>query len=236
MKFLFIIIFFIPTYFFGQSYVPNSNGQLVRHTNYILSYNEENEQAEWVYYIFKNEMLEKNVSRKDKYILDTNIITGSASKDDYDDSIYNKGHLIPSRDMLFSKEAMIESFLMSNISPQAKLFNNDVWLRLENKVRKWLDIEKELHIFVGDIFSDNLGFIGENRVAIPAYFYKIIFSRKNSKVVGFIIPNKESKSNLIDFVHSIDSIESLTNINFFHQLDEKIQFDLESTDNKGYWF
>ena len=235
MKKLLLILLLLPMIGFGQYYEPSSRGQLVKHTYYSLSYSEENEQAEWVYYKLNPEMLKQKVKRRNNYYLDTNIITHSASKKDYLDQEYHKGHLIPARDMLFSKHAMLESFYMSNIAPQNSSFNQGIWRRLENRIREWVNFEGEMHIVTGGIFSNNLGKIGLNHVTIPAYFYKIIYSEENNKMIGFIIPNKKNSSELKDLAYSVDSIESLTNINFFYQLDDEIENALESDKKTQDW-
>jgi endonuclease G len=235
MKKLLLILLLLPVIGFGQNYEPSLNGQLVRHTYYSLSYSEENEQAEWVYYKLTPEMLKKKVKRRDNYYSDTNIITNSASKKDYIGSKYHKGHLVPARNMLFSNHAMLQSFYMSNIAPQNSLFNNGIWSKLEDRIREWVKSEGEMHIVTGGVFSNNLGEIGSNHVTIPAYFYKIIYSEENNKMIGFIIPNKKNSSELKDLAYSVDSIESLTNINFFYQIDDEIENALESDKKTQDW-
>ncbi len=43
---------------FGQlKFLPSSNGEVVEHTYYSLSYLEEHEQAEWVHYKLNSTML-----------------------------------------------------------------------------------------------------------------------------------------------------------------------------------
>ena len=235
MNKLLLILIALPMIGFGQYYEPSLNGQLVRHTYYSLSYSEENEQAEWVYYKLTPEMLKKKVKRRDNYYSDTNITTNSASKKDYIGSKHDKGHLVPARNMLFSNHAMLQSFYMSNIAPQNSSFNQGIWRRLENIIREWVKSEGEMHIVTGGVFSNNLGKIGSNHVTIPAYFYKIIYSEENNKMIGFIIPNKKNSSELKDLAYSVDSIESLTNINFFYQIDDEIENALESDKKTQDW-
>ena len=130
--------------------------------------------------------------------------------------------------MLFSNHSMLQSFYMSNIAPQNSSFNKGIWLKLENRIRKWVSSEGEMHIVAGGVFSNNLGKIGLNQVTIPSYFYKIVYSEEKNKMIGFVIPNKNNSSDLKDLAFSVDSIESLTNINFFYQLDDAIENTLES--------
>ena len=44
--------------------------------------------------------------------------------------------------MTHSAEAMEETFLMSNISPQLPVFNRGIWKSLEKQVRDWGEKER----------------------------------------------------------------------------------------------
>jgi endonuclease G len=47
-----------------------------------------------------------------------------------------------------------------------------------------------LYVITGGVFSFNPNFIGvKNKVAIPEYFYKIVYDDTNKKMIAFIIPN-----------------------------------------------
>ena len=51
MKKLLLLLLLVPIFLFGQlKFLPSSNGEVVEHTYYSLSYLEEHEQAEWVHY------------------------------------------------------------------------------------------------------------------------------------------------------------------------------------------
>ncbi len=77
------------------------------------------------------------VDRQGDFRPDDKVKTGSATPADYRSSGYDRGHLVPAADMAFSAEAMSATFVMSNISPQARNFNNGVWRELEELTRSW---------------------------------------------------------------------------------------------------
>ena len=54
-------------------------------------------------------------------------------------------------------------------------------------------------------------------------------------MIGFIIPNKKSNNYIDNYVTTIDSIESITNIDFFSQLDDLLEKELESNLNLLNW-
>ena len=70
---------------------------------------------------------------------------------------------------------------------------------------------------------------------MPDYFYKILLTKDGKKMIGFLIPHKESKKGLYEFSVSVDSIEKITGIDFFPELDDVIENDLEKNANYKQW-
>lgn len=236
--YIFVLLYFcINTY--SQDFTPTSNGEIIKHTYYTLSYDEDNEQAEWVYYKLIPSMFNTDVSRTNNFRIDCNVSSGSASLKDYKGSGYDRGHLAPAGDMKISKQCMSESFYMSNMSPQTPSFNRGGWKKLESLVRRWSITEGELYVITGPIYNDDtiiiLTTIGENNVTVPPYFYKIIYSPSNNKMIAFILPNTKIENNLIHYIVTVDLIESKTDINFFYQLNDKIENELESIIDAKKW-
>ena len=180
-------------------------------------------------------MIKGNYQRTDNFRIDNKIQTGSASKSDYYNSGYDRGHLAPAGDMRISKISMSESFLLSNISPQKPLFNSGGWQQLESQVRSWVLSEGEMFIVTGPILRNHIESIGLNNVTVPSFFYKIVFSKSNDKMIAFLMPNKKISNDLKYYVKSVDYIENLTGIDFFYQLDDEIEKELESQINLKEW-
>jgi endonuclease G, mitochondrial len=221
-----------------RAYLPTSNGEIVMHDYYALSYIESNEQAEWVCYKMTQEDLRKpNFPRSDYFEDDPKVSSGSATFYDYKGSGYTKGHLVPAADMAFSPEAMRQTFYMSNMSPQLRGFNNGIWRELEEVVRDWTYHNKELYIVSGPIFGESIRFTKKG-VAIPDYFYKVILDLKDPerKAIAFRIPHQVSIEHLSKYAVSIDDIENETGINFFYGiLDNDEENKLESSFNINQW-
>ena len=226
-----LIFLFIPFICISQlKFLPKSKGQLVEHTYYSLSYLEEHEQAEWVHYKLNDIMLKGIVPRKSSFKSDKLIITKSAALSDYKYSGYDRGHLVPAGDMKLSKVSMIESFLMSNISPQKKDFNGREWLRLEKHVRS-LAKKNEIYVTTGGVLKPSLKKIGkEKNISVPELFYKIIYDAKNEKMFAYLMPNKKLES-IEKYLVTVDSIEVLTGIDFYPQLIDELEEKMESTLN-----
>jgi endonuclease G len=233
------LVFFTCSLFaWSVDYIPVPSPDLVRHTYYMLSYNEKYEQANWVYYNLTDSMvINSEVERNNTFRIDNMIANGSAKPTDYTKSGYDRGHLCPAGDMGFSPVAMSESFLMSNISPQIPDFNRGIWKELEGTVRQWAKTEKSIAIVTGPVFNDNKGQIGQDNVLVPGYFFKIIYDKTGDpKMIAFLLPNAKSDRPLTDFAVTTDEIERLTGFDFFSQLPNAIETDLENKIELSPWF
>lgn len=215
----------------------STTNQIIQHKYYSLSYNEKYEQAEWVAYeLNKNHITSANFKRP-YFELDSKVSTKSAHYKNFKNSGYNKGHLCPAGDRKFSETAFNETFLTSNISPQLYNFNGGIWNRLEQKVRYWAQKYEHLYIVTGGVLSKNLKTIGSEKVAVPNYFYKIILDHHEPeiKAIAFLIPHEDSEKGLYQFVTSIDKIEEITGIDFFPNLPNEIESELEKSSDYKNW-
>jgi endonuclease G len=212
--------------------------EIVKHTAYMLSYNEKYEQANWVAYHLTAEMCDNNgEERKNNFREDQDVKTGSAIPDDYKKSGYDRGHLCPAGDMGWSEQTMSESFFMSNMSPQVPGFNRGIWKNLESNVRAWAKTNQEIYVVTAGVLEDNLAVIGQNKVAVPKYYYKIILDvhTPEYKAIAFVLPNEASKESVFHYAVSIDSVEHLTGINFFPMLPDSLENTLESKFDIDLW-
>ncbi len=215
---------------------------IVRHEGYTLAYNEDHEQAQWVAYILRGADLEKPWNKRtDNFRPDPNVATGSALPEDYSRSGYDRGHLVPAADRAFDVSAQDETFYMSNISPQARQFNQGIWRELEETVRTWAKKYDRLYIVTGPVLSQEAKrTIGrENRISVPQAFFKIILDLEEpeQKGIGFVIPNQVSFDPLFEYALPIDSVELLTELDFFSELlPPDVEARIESDLNIDFWY
>jgi len=214
-----------------------SNERLIRHGAYQFVYDEDHEQAKWVFYKLTPSMINGPYERRNDFREDPLVLSGTATNDDYRGSGYDRGHLMPAADMAWSAASMSESFFYSNMSPQAPSFNRGVWKRLENRVRKWALEYDSLYVITGPVLDSELNFIGTNHISIPEYYFKVVlrFKNESKESIGFLMPNEASKSELIEFAFSIDSIEQVSNIDFFKSLNDSTENQLEREVDTGIW-
>jgi len=210
---------------------------IIKHKFYSLSYSDEHEQPIFVHYTLYKYQIGGNEPRSNDFKPDSLVSTQTANDSDYVKSGYDRGHLVPAADMSWSKDALTETFLYSNISPQVPSFNRGIWKKLEEKVRKWAIVYDSIEVYAGPVFVKNKGTIGPNQVTIPGYFYKVLLIYCNSDYsgVGFLFPHKKLKDAVYSFEVSIDSIESFSRLNFFEKLPDSIEVKVESTVDRNTW-
>jgi len=239
-----LLIIFIHNNSFTQPYktlYPKTSHpcEIVEHTYFSLCYSEADEQAFWVIYMLTRNRVENNTcARTDNFRIDPAISSGSATPADYKNSGYDRGHLCPAADMNFNCQAMKESFFMSNMSPQLPAFNRGIWKKLEDKIRDWaLMYDTLIIITAGVLQMPCIGHIGTNNVSIPPSYYKVIYRNKEgvNSCIAFLMANDGSDKPLVQFAVSVDSLESLTNINFFPSLPDSIENSIEENINIEKW-
>ena len=226
----------------------NSNTQIKGHevhayTGFELCYREDYEVAEWVSYTLTKEECNAVFERTNNFRSDTKISTLSATPQDYTKSGYDRGHLAPAADMEWSAKSVSDSFLMSNMTPQEPQFNRGLWKTLEEAVRTWAKTFGEVFVATGPVLekpASEYKTIGQNKVAVPEYFYKVLLAQLNDSQntiigIGFILPNTKCEGTIYDYAVSIDEVEKRTGIDFYSALPDKEENVIEASKSLGSW-
>lgn len=218
---------------------PIDGEQIIRHTGYTLSYNEEAEQPSYVAYeLTRAEVLNQNVERDDDFRADPMVRTGSAELNDYRGSGYDRGHMAPAADFRWSAEAMSDTFYLSNMSPQDPSFNRGIWADLEAAVRVMAYENESIYVVTGPVLTDGpYETIGENEVAIPKEYYKVIldYTEPDIKAIGFLLPNEGSSKSLESFTTTVNEVEERTGIDFYPALPDEQEELIEGTLDLSRW-
>lgn len=215
----------------------STTGEVVRHTYYVLSYDENHEQAEWVTYELTRDHLNENwAERPNTFRPDPEVRTESATPRDYSGSGYDKGHLCPAADMAFNETAIDETFFMSNMSPQVRAFNGGIWRELEECTRDWARKFNHLYVATGPVLSQSpLGQIGFSKVSVPPAYYKVLYAPDQQRAIAFIMPNEMSAKPVMEYACNIDQVEKLTGLDFFPNLLKGLNEELEGSLDKDAW-
>lgn len=214
--------------------------QILCRIGYTTSYNNITKNANWVAWHLTKEHTTGPWSRKGiPYMVDTEIKGARQELEDW----YNHGlpighgHMCPAGDNKWNEEAMVQTFLLSNMCPQNSKLNNGDWKYLEERCRGWANHYGEVYIVCGPIFySQNYKTIGANNVGVPDAFYKVVLRMgKKPQALGFIYPNEGMHHKMSYYVHSVDDVESQTGIDFFYNLPDDIENEIEAESRLEIW-
>ena len=181
-----------------------------------------------------------NVARADCFRRDPRIPAPTASlPSDYNEPIYDQGHLTPNGDMSHKLMPVLNSFVLSNMAPQHCQFNRGVWQIFESLVRIWAEEQGVLYVITGSTFDrdgdgvrddDSVALRmasrnGKTRVAVPSHFYKILVHQMDDgrvEILAVMMPNDKTNLDgaeairyIEDHLVSVADIEQLTGLNLF---------------------
>jgi len=224
--------------------VPESNDRssfvrIFRNDGFMLGYSDIRANPLWVIYKLSNSDQVQKLKRVKNFSPDIRTLY-LVNTQDYTNSGYDRGHLAPNYAIssLYGKNGQKSTFLMSNITPQNPNLNQHIWKKLEiMEFDTFRHQFKELWVLTGPVFDKNISFLkGSRRIQVPDAFYKIYLGKDDSKTLksfAVLIPqNVKKNAKIEDYIESIDSIEEQTKIDFFPNLDLKIQEKIESQKNK----
>ena len=202
------------------SLVPRQE-QIIRHSGYTVSYNKDLKIPNWVSYELTREETKGKEKRGNRFIADPLVTGPIATNADYTRSGYDKGHMAPAADMC----------------PQHPQLNRRGWKNLEEKIRNWAIADSAIIIICGPIIEKHPKTIGKNKVVVPQKFFKVVLSpfAKPIRAIGFLFNNEQAVEPLSSYVVTVDSIESLTNMDFFAPLPDEIENKIEANANYSLW-
>ena len=179
-----------------------------------------------------------NQRRNQQFHPDTDIKNPTTTQD-YIQSGYDRGHMCPAGDNKWNQQALDETFLMTNICPQNHNLNKHDWNDLELLCRQWARKYGKVYIVCGPLLRgsqhEQIG-PRSRRVTVPEAFYKVVLRMgKNPAAIGFIYDNKGQRQPMKQAVRSVDEIEKLTGIDFFHQLDDRTETAVEARADLDDW-
>jgi DNA/RNA endonuclease G (NUC1) len=180
--------------------------------NYAIQYDPKLQIALWTEEVLKKDNLMLGITGQTEYYKPDPEIPPKmqATAADYDASGYGKVSLAPAFDMpkiqgdldenqlkAFNKKSLDEAFYMTNQAPMRKslLAPNGLWTQLENQTRAWAIQKNQVYVITGPLYlgGQTKGFIGtgQNKLAIPTHYFKIVTQPLTYGSIAYIIPNKD---------------------------------------------
>jgi endonuclease G len=159
--------------------------------------------------------------------------------------LYDRGHMAPNHAVAtrYGPEAQVETFLMSNVCPQAAPLNQQTWQYLEQVIAgTWSSRHDVLWVVTGPIFdreADDPAAQRLNGVAqIPAAFYTIVAEDHDGKVnLLAVVMSQDVKGQQVlkDFTTTANQIETLTGLDFFSELPDAVENAVEAAPPAAEW-
>ena len=179
---------------------------------YSMEYDKSKKHARWIAFKYYNQTAQTTWNRNDwkqtewggdPWQLDPKVpASAQRVQADFGARGYQRGHICASSDRLYSQDANEQTFYYTNMSPQKGYFNTGIWGDLEGKVRTWGR---------SDSFRDTL------------YVVKGAALDKENQIWEYI-GNDRTKP----VPKTIDELEILTGLDFFHNLSDNLENAVES--------
>lgn len=156
---------------------------------YLSGYCEAHRNPAWVGFSISSITVGATAKRPPKFFTDTRTISRVAHED-YTNSGYDRGHMAPNYAIAtrYGNEAQRETFLMSNITPQAPNLNRIWWRLLEEKEANDFAMRlKRVWVLTGPVFSGDVKKL-RGGVDVPAACYRIILDEENGQPRALATP------------------------------------------------
>lgn len=213
--------------------------------NYSMLYDTKYKVAYWVAYPLSNDYLGSQ-DRTDKWAYDPafdNIFQANLSKGYPDNSVLqlDRGHQLPSGDRTATFAENASTFYYTNMTPQNRNLNQQLWQELESKIRTWTkqaDVDT-MYVVTGAMLTTKtdtkIDFVKDNSdkdVAKPKYYYKALAMKKGNKyyTIGFRLnnvsyPNREFMNHTV----TVEELEKETGFTFFPALSKEVKSTIDNT-------
>lgn len=175
----------------------DSGEQLLYQNAYIMLHDEDLKTSLWTSHRLtgQDRLESQNKDRVECFRRDPRLKKSrTAIKADYNEAIYDQGHLANDADMKDNLIEQLNTYVLSNMSPQHCAFNRGIWLSLEHLTRSWAESDHygEIYVTSGAIF-DRDGVVGRDldvdarrmesrnngfRVGVPSHYYKVILRQE----------------------------------------------------------
>ena len=220
-KFLFLFILVGILFGFESKFTPNifqfknvKCSQVLHNLKYDICYDYSRKDPLMTAYDITKQQLEGKVYKRPNYFKPDYRIPRkfrSYSKD-LSRTGYDRGHNCPNAAFNHNKKLQKQTFIMSNVAPQAKWFNRILWAKIERFAR----YEAVKYEFV-EVITGNCGVKGyvKNGVAIPKYFFKVIYIPKEHEYISFIAPNTNKGMKTAKIWKFLTTIQEIKNICHF---------------------
>ncbi|WOO43426.1 DNA/RNA non-specific endonuclease [Rubellicoccus peritrichatus] len=226
-------------YTFGGVPLSDEEFRLLPKNGFLVAYDEDRKNPAWVAYKIEGKARYPSYERPESFSPDKQTVS-RIEHEDYTGSGYDRGHMAPNSVIAtrYGKEAQEDTFLMSNIVPQAPHLNQGLWRELEGKVaNKYSRHFDTIYVITGPIYDNETERL-KSGVEIPDSFFKIILGKNKNGVTALAVVMGQGigqRTSLSNTIVSIQNIEMLTGFDFFHELPDDQENRLETIQRSREW-
>ncbi len=228
--------------------VEQFNNYLMEKPSFSLSYNRDKGTPNWVSWHLENDWT-GSLPSTDTFRADPAVSPDwyRVQSTDYFASGFDRGHMTPNTDRNNPASIRLnqETFLMTNMVPQAPNSHQGPWSDLENFLRTLLPAN-EVYVVSGPAGVGGSGdngpaeTIANGQVTVPAYTWKVALilplgdndiSRVSAatRTIAVIMPNQNSiDSDWHTYLTTVDAVEALTGYDFFANVPDIVENSIEA--------
>lgn len=171
-----------------------SRKEIRKRKSYVMSYNNNTKNADWVYEILNESTLEEKWKEHMWF-----------GKNELEEkTVYQRGHLAAAANHRWCQEAYHDTYLMSNLIPQLSVLNQGMWKTLERHCRELAKTTGcNVHVYTGPLYLKKKGkgvYVpktnpnnGEMK-AVPTHLFKVIIVENKGTVENlecYMMPNEQ---------------------------------------------
>jgi endonuclease G len=218
---------------------PATNDLILRDI-YALSSNDATKFADWVAYRIDASTVEgPSISRNwktDPWLDAAETLEPNDYKDAHAVLKTDRGHQAPLAAFRGTGKAQETNFL-SNITPQKSNLNQGPWQRLEAKVRE-LAASAVVYVMTGPVYERTMPQLpkADESHQVPSGYWKIVAieSAGEMTVAAFFFDQETARNkDICDHLTTVDEIESKSSLDFFWELEDTLEEQIESGGEGG---
>lgn len=227
--------------------------------NYCFEYDRTANHTRWVAYRFDGVTSKTVTGRSNEWADDPKLAKAGVSIGAGNFSNYNRGHICPSADRVYSVAANIQTFYTSNMSPQNGVFNPGLWAQHEDFVRNLgrrcysQNSSNYKNRFADTLYVVKGGTIASGQtigtsyssngllMVVPKYYFVALLKVRNGvyNAVAFRFNHEALDADPVfdafDYAMTVRELEEKTGIDFFHNLPDNVEKSVETTFSKSAW-
>ncbi|MCS6990159.1 MAG: DNA/RNA non-specific endonuclease [Chloroherpetonaceae bacterium] len=234
--------------------VNSPTNYLMEKVGYALSYHRDKGIPNWVSWHLDASWL-GSTPRQDDFRADNALPADwyRVSASSYSGSGFDRGHNCPSADRTRTVAHNSETFLMTNMIPQAPDNNQGPWVRMEDYIRSLVNQGNECYVIMGQYGVGGTGSNGyrttidNGRVTVPQRIWKVVVVlpaasgddatrvTTSTRVIAVDMPNTQGirNNNWGSYRTTVDAIEAAAGVDLLSRVPASIQAVIESRVDNG---